>query len=718
MRSMSRSRRYPATLRGIALGVAVTGLAACASTPRAAITPAPQVAVPPSLDTRVAWLLRLEQQRVLRDADAPPDTGTATTVGGRQFGPAMQPDLTALLNDSDEAVRARSAIAIGRVGMADGVAALRAALADPASAVRANAAFGLGLLASREVVPALHDALADPAPAVRLRAVEALGLIGDPSSAAAIANAATDCRTSLPAIPADDEEWPKSPEVELCRLSLYALVRLQDFDALAQVAFDASGQPVSTWWPVAYALQRIGDRRAIPALRTLAASSGVYTVGFALRGLTAHQDGQMVSHARGLVANRDVNVQVRVAAMRLLAAAGGSAEVAALTAVLVQEPSSSPLAIEAATALGALRAVESFDTLVDAFSDPAPTMRAAAMASAARIDPDRFLLVLSGISRDRDWSVRAALATVLGTLPADRVTPAVVDLTADEDARVQGAALQALARLKVSDLGDRLAAALAAEDFAVRATAAELTGQLRPEDGGDRLAAAYTRGESDSTYVARMAAVEAVAAYGAAAADTLRRALADQEWPVRVRAAALLRTLGVPDAEPVRPAPLRYPSTFFESDALLHPAYSPRAFVETRRGVIELQLELVEAPLTVATFIEQVRSGLFNGLRVHRLVPAFVIQTGDPRGDGRGGPGYTQRDEFGSTPFMRGTLGMATGGAETAGSQWFITTSPQPHLDAKYTAFGRVVNGWDVLDQIAAGDLIERVRIWDGVELR
>jgi cyclophilin family peptidyl-prolyl cis-trans isomerase len=134
--------------------------------------------------------------------------------------------------------------------------------------------------------------------------------------------------------------------------------------------------------------------------------------------------------------------------------------------------------------------------------------------------------------------------------------------------------------------------------------------------------------------------------------------------------------------------------------------------------VIEVQLELVDAPLTVSTFVDQVRSGFFNGLRVHRLVPAFVIQAGDPRGDGAGGPGYTQRDERSSTPYLRGSMGMALGGAETAGSQWFITTSPQPHLDGRYTVFGRVVGGWDVLDRVAPHDLIERVRIWDGFELR
>jgi cyclophilin family peptidyl-prolyl cis-trans isomerase/HEAT repeat protein len=684
-------------------------------------TAAPPAVIPPSLDTKVAWLLRLEQQRVLRDAGASgslPDTPAPAALVPAEFRPAMTADLAALLRDPDAALRARAATAVGRVGMLEGIGLLQSALGDPVEVVRANAAFALGLLASREAVPALQAVLADSSVLVRSRVIEALGLIGDPVAAPAIARAAAGCRAVLSTMAPDDETWPAAPEVELCRLSLYALVRLQDFDALAQVALDERGQPVSSWWPLAYALQRSGDRRAIPALRTLAGVSGNYVVGFALRGLATHQDAHVLPQARALAANRAADVKLRVAAIRLLSRAGGAPDAAVLTTILSQELSDSAVALEALTAIGALRSVEAFDVVIDRLSDSAPAVRAAAITAAARVDPDMFLLVLSGLARDRDWSVRAALASALGSLPADRVTPALVDLASDDDARVHGAALRALAALKVPDLAERLAAALTAEDFAARAVAAELMGELKPEGGAALLAAAYTRGESDSAYAARLSAVNAIAGYGAAAVATLQRALSDREWPIRLRAAALLRQAGVSDAQPDRPAPLRHPADFFESEALLHPAYSPRAFIETRRGVIEVQLELVDAPLTVATFIDQVRSGLFNGLRVHRLVPAFVIQTGDPRGDGTGGPGYTQRDEFNPTPYLRGTLGMATGGAETAGSQWFITTSPQPHLDAKYTAFGRVVGGWDVLDQIVVDDVIERVRIWDGVDLR
>src|SRR6185436_15670020 len=120
----------------------------------------------------------------------------------------------------------------------------------------------------------------------------------------------------------------------------------------------------------------------------------------------------------------------------------------------------------------------------------------------------------------------------------------------------------------------------------------------------------------------------------------------------------------------------------------LRPAYSPQAYIETAAGTIQIQLDVIEAPLTTFAFIEQARAGTFNGLKVHRLIPNFVIQAGDPRGDGEGGPGYTIRDELGMRPFVRGSVGMALSGPETGGSQFFITVSPQPHLDARYTLFG------------------------------
>ena len=185
---------------------------------------------------------------------------------------------------------------------------------------------------------------------------------------------------------------------------------------------------------------------------------------------------------------------------------------------------------------------------------------------------------------------------------------------------------------------------------------------------------------------------------------------------IRVRAAALLKELDPTSdvALQIRPAPTRLPPETYAAAHLGIPPVSTQVFLDTNRGTIHIEFAVLDAPLTVNNFITLARMGFFNGLTVHRVVPNFVVQSGDPRGDGEGGPNYTIRDELSQVPFLRGTVGMALDWPDTGGSQFFITHSPQPHLDAKYTVFGRVINGMDVVDQIQVGDTIRRVRIWDG----
>jgi cyclophilin family peptidyl-prolyl cis-trans isomerase/HEAT repeat protein len=548
--------------------------------------------------------------------------------------------------------------------------------------------------------------------------IDALGLLGPLAAAAApaIADASTGCRERIATLESDDEEYPKASEIEACRSALFALVRLQKFDALARVALDAQGQPVSTWWPVAYALQRINDPKAAPALIRLVSSPGVYAASFALRGLATLKDKSVVPLALGLAARPSADIRLRVVAVRALAQLGGAAGVDALMALVEDQTTPRNLALEAVTAIGASADPRAFELLLERMRDPWPAMRAAATLAAVKVKPDAMLLLIPSFAPDPDWSVRAALATALATLPADTARGAIQDLTVDADMRVRSAALEALAKIGAPDLATRLFEALDAPDFAVRATAARLIGEKKIEFGVERLTVAYNRGDSDATYTARAAALDALAKYGTDAAKAvIRRGLNDRDWAVRLKAADLLRGLGDAAAVAARPAPVRQPNDFFESARLLHPRYSPHAFIDTKYGTIEIELNVVEAPVTSALFIDLARAGFFNGIKVHRLVPNFVIQTGDPRGDGEGGPGYSIRDELSPLPYLRGTVGMALDGPDTGGSQFFITVSPQPHLDGKYTVFGRVVKGDEVLDLISQWDVIEAVRIWDGV---
>jgi cyclophilin family peptidyl-prolyl cis-trans isomerase/HEAT repeat protein len=140
-----------------------------------------------------------------------------------------------------------------------------------------------------------------------------------------------------------------------------------------------------------------------------------------------------------------------------------------------------------------------------------------------------------------------------------------------------------------------------------------------------------------------------------------------------------------------------------------------KAVLTTDRGVFTIDLLPEDAPLTVDNFIRLARSGYFNGVPVHRVVPNFVMQDGDPRGDGNGGPGWSIRCELNMVPYDRGAVGMALSGKDTGGSQWFVTHAPQPHLDGGYTVFGHVNDAdMKVVDNIARGDKIISVKIVEG----
>ena len=122
-------------------------------------------------------------------------------------------------------------------------------------------------------------------------------------------------------------------------------------------------------------------------------------------------------------------------------------------------------------------------------------------------------------------------------------------------------------------------------------------------------------------------------------------------------------------------------------------------------GDITLELFAKDAPVTVNNFVFLAREHYYDGVTFHRVIPGFVAQAGDPTGTGRGGPGYTIKDEVNSHKFLEGTLGMAkTSAPNSGGSQWFIDYSPQPSLDGGYTAFGQLSGGRDVLNQIAPRD--------------
>ena len=192
---------------------------------------------------------------------------------------------------------------------------------------------------------------------------------------------------------------------------------------------------------------------------------------------------------------------------------------------------------------------------------------------------------------------------------------------------------------------------------------------------------------------------------------TLEKSLNDPDKTVATAAAIALRQITGTDYSSKIPQSTKALHVDYDWSTLESLSPTARAIVKTNKGTFTLQLLKDEAPFTVLNFVKLVRKNFYNGLSFHRVVPNFVIQGGDPRGDGWGGPGFAIRSEYSFASFTRGAAGIASAGKDTEGCQFFITHQPTPHLDGRYTVFGKVVNGQDVADRIQIGDTIEQITI-------
>lgn len=690
-------------------------------------TPPPVVVVPvaPSTDEQLSWILRLEDQRKLADpGQETPSVQVAINISddaesvALPAAPPPRPDLIALATDGAPYLRRRAALAIGRVGLSDGVDTLVSLLSDPEPEVRQVAAFSLGLIGDAAATQPLVGALDDPSLKVQGRAAQALSRIGATATAPAIGAMVQRHITSTFELDPEDLSYPQRDEVEAFRLGIYALGDLKAFDPLTDVVLGDGGQPILWWWPVAYALGRTEDPRALQALATLSGVQGSVGVALAAQGLGALNDDRAVQPLTELLDLNRRDRPVVLSAIRALGETAVPAAAAALDRFVRIRSLDRQLRLATVEALANHTSAASIEVFTELLAHPWPPLRAAALRALARTDPEGFMFVLSGLGPDPDWRVRGALAEGLRWVRPEAAEYRLTLMLNDDDQRVVPVVLESLVAVGAPTVGRILQERLQVPDVVVRKTAARLLGELRLPEAEEALVDAYAAAESDPSYLARAAVLDALAGYGSGVSTaTLRRALGDRDWAVRIRAAKHLEQLvpGTTHNDDIRPAPgLR--RVDYMSSELINPSVSPHVYIETTHGTIEIELAVLEAPLTSENFTTLARQGFYDGLTFHRVVPNYVAQTGDPRSDSEGGPGYTLRDELNELPFLRGTVGMARDWADTGGSQFFITYSPQPQFDGRYTAFGRVVVGMDVVDQLQPGDFIERVLVWDGVQ--
>ncbi|HVS30901.1 MAG TPA: HEAT repeat domain-containing protein [Thermoanaerobaculia bacterium] len=582
-------------------------------------------------------------------------------TGERQAGVT---ELIAMLGDEEPAVRTAVAFALGEIGDKSAIDALFTLAADANSSVAAEAAEALSKLAA-EVPLARYIALTASGPdGVRGRAIRFLFRF-DTDEASAVAASLLD--TNAPSIRmeaayalARRAYAPARDRLELFLADNDPQIRAYVVAALGRIAAPESASAL---------VRALGDMHpwvrtnaAVALSRVAAKDRSVLSTDTVPRILAMTEDADAGTRANTIELLGFYAAMNNTARQRLLDIAGNGSRwerELAMAAITRQFGDAEPALLAAdLTPWAKVRVIEQLTHLTR--NGPALRRRFAA---------------------DLDPMVRA---NAIGSIPDDAVDAAM----------------------------DLIQPALAAEDPIIRGSAIEryaLSKAITEEARVATLTAAERRAASDRENDARLAAIRGLAAIDHPARESfLRSLLSDQDPVVRRVASDLL----VEKLDRNRPQYTPLPVTA-DYVAIATWARQPhKATIHLTRGVIELILLPQDAPRTAWNFAQLAAAKYFDNTTFMRVVPNFVIQGGDPRNDQSGGPGYAIRDEINLQKYTRGAVGMALSGPDTGGSQFFVTHSPQPHLNGGYTIFGRVTSGMSgVVDQTERGDRVETITV-------
>ncbi|MEM7166471.1 MAG: peptidylprolyl isomerase [Planctomycetota bacterium] len=582
------------------------------------------------------------------------------------------------------------------LGVADGSTAGLglAPLATHADAeVRRRAVEALGR-SQVHPVSTLRTALADPEPTVR--------------AAAAIALWARDDKESVPALVA------------------------------AFAAEQELGDPHALW-NIVYAIARLGDARGRSVLDAAAALPAPWARTFATRGYRELQARDCVPTMRRVLADPASFWTARVEAVRVLITLRSAAEVVDpdTTEVLLEHfaRESHPLVLELLCDALAEKGgdVEQAVLLSQLRGSSVASVRRAAARGYGKVAGARAIAELRPLLQADDIWLRVAAIQGLAHGDADSLALVRAQLGATES-RQREAALTALAAAPVAVAEAPNAAtpssdaetaqlirstALSDPSRAVRGVAIAHLAEEKAAGWQDLLVQAYQAATAPDMWECRAQILHALESDVSRVRPLLERAVSDPSTVVRQLGRAGLRALGI-DPRETQEAPADAAYRWAGRFPILDPAAwlgNPRLRFETNKGTFTTELYLEAAPLHVSNIVHLARTGFYEGLIFHRVVPGFVVQGGDPRHDGWGDAGYHIPDEINQIPFLRGTMGMPkTSDPGSGGCQIFINHLPTPHLDGRYTVFGRVVLGMEVVDALEVGDRILSVRVQENLQ--
>lgn len=612
-------------------------------------------------------------------------------------------ELINFLADDSPETRTRAALAVGRIGAPKSGEHLYQLLKDQSLDVASTAAFALGLTSEHEYARKLLDVANDLPTQVASWAVRSGGRLAD---------------STMTDIGNDIAEYLLHPAPEVREAACYALFYARAKDAASQLVTFVKTEPDTAVKSAGlFTLARLDIDAGTPVFVDYLADPDPYLRALAVRGLGRSTSPEAEHYLEISLNDGDKKVVAQAVASL------GDKKTLSASQRLGQRlnlETDEKLILELITALQKQNSDQGLVVAnTQVMTGGSVNVVAAALPYLATIQKDKVMSLLDSLLNGKpDSKVRSAAAESYGLLNKTSVVPRLAGLFADEDPDVRAAAFDQLYTLDTANRSFYLTKALADPDYMLVVVALDKIGTDTLRQYLPTLSQLIKQGAGVDRDV-RRSALDALKSFitagvrDTAVMEILVTAAIDPEYVIRRSAAEIYRDYFIQDRYSIVPPALARLSERQIKSAIDKYKFNPTATISTSKGDIEVELFFDVAPMTVLNFIELANSGFYNGLLFHRVVPNFVVQGGDPRGDGWGGPDWYIRCEYSTERYKRGSLGVATSGKDTGGSQFFITLSPQPHLDSRYTVFGEVTKGMEIADLIVKGDLISKITIFE-----
>ncbi|MEA2031671.1 MAG: HEAT repeat domain-containing protein [candidate division Zixibacteria bacterium] len=614
----------------------------------------------------------------------------------------LSEELRQYLEDGNPKVRARAALAIGRIGDKQAGQLLMGMLEDSVWNVTSTAAFAIGLTGNKDLAMPLLDYANECPAAIAVTAVEAAGRLADSSMTEEIFQILT---------------FLNHPSPNIREAAIMALFRAGARETTSQVLNSLENETDNIVKNAGlYMLSRFHVPEAFDFFVYYLGNPNPYLRKLAVRGLSRTKLTEADKYLN--IALNDVNRYVVAQAISSISSGRKKASAENLRHKLKTEQDEK-LIVALINALHQLADSTGVEIARKRSAERlSPNITAATVNYAVSILKDRAYNYVDSLSREDDQTIKSACAEALAEIDKKNVVPRLVVLFKDNNPSVRATAFTSLVEVNSDNINFYIDQALYDSDYVVNALAVDKIGKWKISKYLPALHTIMLRSPNINVDL-RRSLIDAMQSFvveeprDSLAMEILRIGLVDPDYVVRRDAHEIQKKL---------PSSLQKTVTSLTAKTRISKAKikrslnkyetNPFATIVTSKGEIEIVLYFDKAPLTVLNFIDLAERGFYEDLSFHRVIPGFVVQGGDPRGDGWGGTDYYIRCEYSDEPYKRGTLGIATSGKDTGGSQFFFTLMPQPHLEGRYTVFGQVLYGMEVVDSIVEGDVIKNIHIY------